>query len=147
MLVIGIGNSMRRDDGAGPAVVRLLRERKLPGLAAVEHPGDGLALLELWSGHDRVWLVDAARSGASAGVIHQFNATTTPLPRDLLHPSSHLFGVGEAVELARIQGRLPSQLLVFAIEGDNFSFGTGLTPAVMTGVHGVMAIITASMSS
>ena len=143
MLVIGAGNSMRRDDGAGPAVVQALRERGIGGLLAIEHPGDGLALLDRWSGQRRVCLVDAAHSAAPAGAIHRFDAHRGPLPGGLLHHSSHLFGVAEAIELARLRGRLPAQLLVFGIEGRDFGFGMGLSAAVEAGVCQVVTQIVA----
>ena len=141
MLVIGIGNPMRRDDGAGAAVVRRLQQLSLSGLVALEHPGDGLALIDRWSNHDRVCLVDAARSGVPVGSIQLFDVVSAPLPGNLLHYSSHLFGVVEAVELARLQGRLPEQLQVIAIEGGDFGFGTGLSSAVSAGVTQVVQSI------
>jgi len=139
-LVIGIGNSLRRDDGAGPLVVRRLEALALPGLRTLEHAGDGMALLDRWHGHPRVCVVDATRSGAAPGTVRHFDAIAKPLPRDLFHPSSHLFGVAEAVELARIQGGLPRHLEVFGIEGGDFGFGEEVSDAVTTGV---MAVVTA----
>jgi len=140
-LIIGIGNPMRRDDGAGPLVVRRLDELKLPRLRTLEHPGDGMALLDRWHGYSGVCVVDATHSGAVPGTVRYFDAVTEPLPRDLFHPSSHLFGVAEAVELARIQGGLPKVLLVFGIEGIDFGFGEGVSDRVAAGVGKVVVDI------
>jgi hydrogenase maturation protease len=52
------------------------------------------------------------------------------LPRELFHHSSHLFGIAEAVEMARSLGRLPLRLLVYGIAGEHFSYGEGLSPRV-----------------
>jgi hydrogenase maturation protease len=140
-LVIGIGNLLRRDDGAGPWVVRRLEKLTLPGLQTLEHAGDGMALLDRWHGHPRVCVVDATRSGAVPGTVRHFDTVTKPLPRDLFHPSSHLFGVAEAVELARLQGVLPGRLEVFGIEGGDFGFGEGVSDEVVTGVTEVVTAI------
>jgi hydrogenase maturation protease len=49
--------------------------------------------------------------------------------------SSHGLGLGEAVELARALGRLPSRLVVYAVEGADSSTGPGLSPAIATAVE------------
>ena len=68
-LVIGVGNALRGDDGAGLEVVR--RARALATPAATRRRRSGAAstrasagLLELWEGAGAVVLVDAIRSGA-----------------------------------------------------------------------------------
>jgi hydrogenase maturation protease len=126
-LIIGVGNGFRRDDGVGPLVAERLRAA---GFNAVEHSGEGTSLMEAWSGAETVFIVDAALSGAPPGTVHRFDATRDTLPKDLFHYSSHLFAVAEAVEMARILGRLPKLLIVYGIEGETFDFGEGLSPAV-----------------
>ncbi len=127
LLIIGIGNRFRRDDGAGPWVAERLRERGLP---AIEHSGEGAGLIEAWSAAGRVILVDAVSSGAVAGTLYRFDAAGTELPRHFFRYSSHLFGLAEAIATARALGRLPPVLIVHGIEGGDFGFGDELTPEV-----------------
>jgi hydrogenase maturation protease len=75
-------------------------------------------------------LIDAVSSGGNPGTIYQFEAQKQPISAQLSFQSTHAFGVGEAIELARVLGQLPPILLVYAIEGENFSIGIGLTPKV-----------------
>jgi hydrogenase maturation protease len=133
-LVIGVGNSWRRDDGAGPAVAR-----------AVGGPwtADPAQLLDLWAGARRAIVVDAAASGAPVGTIHRFDATAAPLPADSTRASTHAFGVADAVELARVLDRLPEELLVFAVEGEDFSIGAELTAGVARAVAALAAELSA----
>jgi hydrogenase maturation protease len=56
-LVLGVGNELRGDDGAGPAVARALRERGIP---AVEHGGDPASLIKAWASAEAVVLVAAS---------------------------------------------------------------------------------------
>lgn len=131
-LIIGVGNRDRGDDGVGPiAVDRLVAK----GIPAVEHSYDGAALIDVWEGCDRVILVDAMRSGAQAGTIRRFDASGERLPKGAFAVSSHLFGPVEAVETARALGRLPSNLIVFGIEGGSYGFGDPLSPAVQEAMH------------
>jgi hydrogenase maturation protease len=126
-LVIGVGNPWRGDDAAGLEVARRL-ERE--GVRAIAHEGDGSGLLSHWDGVDAVVVVDAATSGAAPGTVYRFAASGGPLPTRLSSSSTHALGVAEAIELARALGRLPQALVVYAIEGESFDAGEGLTPAV-----------------
>jgi hydrogenase maturation protease len=136
-LVIGVGNSYRGDDGAGIAVARKLAEQRLPGVRVMEMNGEGTSLVEAWKDAPSVLLVDAVSSGAVPGTIHRFDAQAGPLPTELEHRSSHSFGVAEAVEVARALGRLPPRLVIYGIEGKNFSPGRDLSPEVEGAVEEV----------
>jgi hydrogenase maturation protease len=125
-MVVGVGNPWRRDDGAGLEVAR-----RVGGL---EHEGDCVRLVDAFAGHDDVVVVDAAAPDGVPGAIHRFAADAEPLPAAMLRSSTHAFGVSEAIELARALGRLPRTLRVYAIEGADFTIGTGLTAAVAQAV-------------
>ena len=127
LLIIGVGNRYRRDDGVGPWVADRLRERGLP---AVEHSGEGAGLIEAWSGVARVIVVDATASGNAAGACCRLDAVVEVLPSQFFRYSSHLFGLAEAIATARTLGRLPPSLIVHGIEGADFGFGDELTPVV-----------------
>jgi hydrogenase maturation protease len=129
-MVIGVGNAWRGDDGAGLAVARRLRELSPAGVEVHELEGDATALVDTWSGADRVVVVDAAESGAPPGTVRRFDAHSGPLPVRSLRSSTHAFGVSDAVELARALGRLPGRLDVYAIEGATFTADDHLSPAV-----------------
>jgi hydrogenase maturation protease len=141
VLVIGVGNPLRGDDGAGAAVIQRLQNRLPASVATLQMDSDGVSLMEAWRGFERVILVDAACSGAAPDAIHRFDASRTELPRGLFHYSSHLFGVAEAVELARQLGRLPKRLVVYGIEGAVFTYGEGLSAAVAAAVEQVASAI------
>lgn len=132
VLVIGVGNALRRDDAAGLEIVRRVRARTKAGeIATYEHGGEMLALLDIWEGADAVVLVDAIRSGARPGTIHRVDATSAAIPVRLRCSSStHAVGIGEAIELARLLGRLPKTVLLIGVEGHRFEAGDGLSEEV-----------------
>jgi len=144
LTVIGVGNAFRGDDAAGLEVARRLSKAHDGGLRVIAHEGDQSRLVHLWSGSDLAVVVDAAHSGAPAGTVFRFDAADEPLPAQLLRGSTHAFGVAEAVELARALGRLPRELIVYAIEGESFETGTGLTPEVERAVEVVVEELTPS---
>jgi len=128
MMVIGIGNDWRSDDGAGLEVAR-----RLGGLAL---PGGPIGLVEALDGGHDVTVVDAVCSGAAPGTVHEFEAGLEPLPVALFGSSStHTLGLAEAIEIARSLGRLPARVRVLGIEGVRFEYGRGLSPEVETAVE------------
>ena len=144
VLIIGIGNRFRRDDGVGPWVADRLRERGLP---AIEHSGEGAGLIEAWSAARRVVIVDAVASGAAPGTLYRLDAADTELPRHFFRYSSHLFGLAEAIATARALGRLPPRLIVHGIEGGDFGFGDTLGPEVAAAAETVARRITEEIAA
>jgi hydrogenase maturation protease len=129
-LVIGVGNRHRHDDGVGLEVVRLVRPRLSNPGRAVEFSAEGTGLLDLWEDEGEVVVVDAVRSGAPAGTIHRLDAIgPAPFRSDAIS-STHGLSVGEAVRLGRSLGCLPRRLVIYGVEGSDFSPGVGLSEPV-----------------
>jgi hydrogenase maturation protease len=130
ILLIGIGNPYRSDDGVGLVVLRELQAKGFPDTSCIESNGDGVALMEAWTTASRVILIDAVSSGVKPGTLHRFDALAQAIPARLSFPSTHAFGVAEALQLARALHQLPASLIVYGIEGKNFTAGTDLSPEV-----------------
>jgi hydrogenase maturation protease len=141
-LIVGAGNPFRRDDGAGLATASRLRGALPGGLRVLLKEGDLAALLDDWQGSDAVFVIDATASGSEPGTIRRYEAHERPLPSGFSRSSTHSFGVAEAVELARALGQLPARLVVFGIEGRDFTAGEGLSPDVEAAVDEVVRRVT-----
>ncbi len=141
ILVIGIGNEYRGDDGVGLVVARELRTKNLPDMLIIESSGDGATLMEAWKAAPSVIVIDAASSGRAPGTIHRFDAVMQPIPTGFSFHSTHAFGVAEAIGLAQALQQLPPRLIVYAIEGKNFTAGVGLSPRVAKAVQKVITQI------
>jgi hydrogenase maturation protease len=135
LLIIGVGNEFRQDDGAGIAVARRLKSLGMPSVRIAELGGEGTELLDLFHEAESVIIVDATSSGAEPGTVHCFDLYITALPHGLARSSSHSFGVAEAIELARTLGQLPEACLVYGIEGKAFDYGNELSPEVTSAVE------------
>jgi hydrogenase maturation protease len=135
--VIGVGNEYRRDDGVGLAVAARLRGRVPPGVDVVGCEQEPSRLIEAWQGATAAFVVDAAGSGTEPGTLHRFDASEGAIPQRIFRSSTHAFGVGEAIELARALGKLPSRVVVYGVEGGEFAAGEGLTASVEAAVEPV----------
>ena len=136
--MVGLGSPDRGDDAVGRAVARSV-EARLPGVVVVDHE-DPTSLLDLWSGHDLVVVVDAVRSGAPVGTVHwlETGEMGTPVTARAWthtgHGGTHAIGLAEMVELGRALGRLPARLVVVGIEAESFDHGAPLTAQVAAAV-------------
>ena len=153
MLVIGIGNEFRQDDGVGIVVARQVKAAARPGVEVYERSGEGTDLIAAWEGRDTVIVIDAVASGAADGTVHRFVIDahgadeTAPFPSSrIFRGTSHQVGLGEGIELARLLGQLPRRLIVYGIESRAFGEGVGLTAPVAAAGAQVAARILADLS-
>ncbi len=137
IMVVGVGNPDRGDDGIGPLVARRLAPRLPADVALRVCRGDVLALIDGWAGYDALVCIDAAASMGIPGRIHRIDLGVAPLPRDLAPISSHACGIAEAVALARALDCAPSRIVVYAIEGSCFEAGAGLSREAVQAAHDV----------
>lgn len=146
MVVIGIGNDDRCDDGAGRAVVRRLRGRLPAHAELAELDGEATSLLAMLDGADAAILIDACLSDCVPGTVQRFDAARAPLPSARFNLSTHGLGLAEAIELARSLGQLPASCVVYAIEADSLEQGRTLSAAVAAAVDTVAARVQAEVS-
>jgi hydrogenase maturation protease len=140
-VLIGVGNALRSDDGAGVAVAtRVSREEC--GIDVVICEQEPTRLLDAWADADVALVVDAVSSGAPPGTVHRFEASEQPVPASVFRGSTHAFGVADVIELGRTLGRLPRCVRVFGIEGETFAAGEHLSPAVASAVERLAAELT-----
>ena len=137
MLVIGVGNELRGDDGAGLAVARRLARGTRPtGSRCVEQQGEPIdAAGRRWAGADAVVIVDAIalrRAGRHDPPGRRDRRAVSP--RAARDASTHAIGLGDAIELARTLGRLPARIVVHAVEGRRFDAGIGLSVEIEAAV-------------
>jgi hydrogenase maturation protease len=134
VVVIGVGNALRGDDGAGLAVAEEVRARSAETVEVRICEEEPSRLIDALGDADVAIIADAVSTGAAGGTVHRFDASAVALPARELRSSTHALGISETLELARALGRLPQQTVVFGIEGLDFTAHEGLTPTVAEGV-------------
>ena len=135
-LVLGFGNPLWGDDGAGIEAVNRLAEKAIPDEACVEAaglPGFGLAA---WlqdarlSSLQRLVLVDAARMGQAPGVWRRFTPEEVHLIARGGIVSLHEAGLSSGLALSQALGLLPEEVLFYAVEPGSLEDGPGLSAQV-----------------
>jgi hydrogenase maturation protease len=146
VVVIGVGNDFRHDDGAGPAVVARLRELAPPGIRLIVTDGEPTRLIDAWAGAALAVVVDAVRAAVPRpGTVHRLVVDRPAVPAGRA-ASSHGCGFDDAVGLALALDRMPGRLIVHAIEAADLTQGPGLTPPVADAVGVVAAAVLDDLS-
>ncbi len=146
MIVIGLGNRFRQDDAVGLVVAQRLLKKVLSDVQVIEHDGDPLDLLTIWSGCELAILVDALNSPGDVGEIHRFDPDTDLPPRRETIFSSHGHSLWDAFELADLLGQRPERVIVFAISGSRFDYGEDLSPEVDRAIDSTISCVLARLS-
>ncbi|WP_055558008.1 hydrogenase maturation protease [Streptomyces sp. NBRC 110028] len=130
VVVIGVGNAFRRDDGAGPDVIEALRARAFEDTLLTDSDGEPGRMLGLWGPQDAVIVVEVVHAHPGRpGRLHTLTAEWTARCA-ARSASTHALGLGETFALAAALDRMPRELTVYAVEGADFGFGRGLSSAV-----------------
>ncbi|HET9552358.1 MAG TPA: hydrogenase maturation protease [Anaeromyxobacteraceae bacterium] len=134
VLVLCLGNALRRDDAVALHVAAALRADPPEGAEVATSARAGLYLLDDMEGFDRVVVVDAVRTGShSPGEVHALDLEALHAPAG---PSPHAVGLPSALALARASGApVPSRVALVLVEvAEMETIGEGLTPAVAAAV-------------
>jgi len=141
--VVGFGNTLVADDGAGPAAVERLRGLGLPaGLRAEQGGEDALRLGRLWEGEADVWLIDALVRGARPGTVHRLgHEEVLAVPQR--HAGAHRLSLPECLRwLCLAEPRMAAvRYRLWGVEPEQLDLREGLTPAVAAGVLSVIGEI------
>lgn len=146
VVVFGVGNADRGDDGVGPAVAGRLLGRDLPGVRVVS-PAEPVDLLDDSASAELVVVVDAVRSGRPPGTLLVRDAHREPLPEWTGAGGTHALGLDAAVELLRALGRMPRQLVLVGVEAATFQTGAPMSPPVRDAVPAAVGLVVAVAGS
>ncbi len=141
--VVGIGNVLAADDGAGIRVVeQFRRSMNDTRIRCAQTEEGGLDILGCLEGCDKAIIIDAAQTNARpAGSITSL--TLHPPFTPASHCSLHPLGVDAVLAFGSMLGmRMPDEVTLYAIEGaDVETFGGPCSREVSTAIPEVVALV------
>ncbi|MBN1862328.1 MAG: hydrogenase maturation protease [Dehalococcoidales bacterium] len=129
-LVLGIGNPILGDDGAGIEIARRLKERA-PDVAVEETNEAAISLLDLITGYDKLIIIDSIKTGkGKPGELYKLSLEDLGVNLDCA--SFHGMDIATAFEVGESLGcDMPRSVSIYAVEvKDNSNFAEGCTPEV-----------------
>jgi hydrogenase maturation protease len=135
--VIGCGNVYAGDDAVGPLVISRLQAAGLPGYVACFDAGtSGIDAALAFRDASEVIVIDACRSGHPPGTIFELNQQEIASLKEAARPNFHTLRWDQAIAVAdQFCQPAPTTITVFLVEGQNFSLGDAVTPAVADAVE------------
>jgi hydrogenase maturation protease len=135
-VIIGLGNTVLRDDGAGVYAARLLGERlRGSGIDVIEAELAGLDIIEKLRGYERAVIIDTIQLGGERpGTI--FRITPEDVPTTPRLASFHDVDLVTALALGRRLGfSMPDEVVIFAVQAEDvLTLGEGCLPAVAAAI-------------
>ena len=147
-LVLGLGNVLCTDDGAGVAALhRLLREHRLAdGVLALDGGTLGLSLLPLVERAERVVIVDAIRGdGPPGSPVRVEGEEVASAVYERLSP--HQIGVADLLGGAALLGRYPSRVVIVGVVPASIELGLGCTEVVADAIPGLVDRVVAELDA
>ena len=142
ILILGVGNLLRKDDGVGVQAVRRLQELALPGGVKVLDAGTaGIGLLDLLEGYERAVIIDAAEMGLHPGSVVKFRPEATQFRTPDLRLSLHSADVAGVLELARLLGKRLPELAVIGVQPRDTGWGTEMSVEVLAEMRHVVDLV------
>src|SRR5579859_1584557 len=151
ILVVGMGNVLRHDDGFGVEIARrLAADPELPaGVHVIEIGIGGMHLVqELMTGYAAVIVIDALDRGSAPGTLHVLDAEVPDLAdwtesgrQDIL-ADAHLTTPAKALILAKALGVLPPRVFIVGCQpAEVDAIGIGLSAVVEQVVPRTLACV------
>ena len=135
ILVYGIGNPGRRDDGLGPALVELLEAARLEGVDLDSNYQLNIEDALACSKHDTVIFADASETAETPFAFIRLEPS-----REIAFTTHELSPAAVLALCEELYGRRP-QAWVMAIRGHEWDIGEGLSPEAEVCLSAALAFL------
>ena len=135
ILVMGIGNLLLQDEGAGVRVIEALENKYVmpAGVELLDGGTSGIELLYYIEGRDVLILVDVVRNGGNSGTLYRFEGEEVPaLFQKKISP--HQLGISDLLATAKLIDKMPEKVVLFGIEPKCIDTGLELTAEVTSSI-------------
>jgi len=146
-IVLGLGNLVHADDGAGVHAIHALQrdERVPPGIALIDGGTQGLALLAHIACAARVLVIDAIDAGQPPGTLLRFEGSALKgLPGK---SSIHQLGFADMMIALELLGESPGGVVLIGIQRSSTEWGAELTPVVERALPGLIDCVIAELKA
>jgi hydrogenase maturation protease len=147
ILVAGVGNLLKSDDGLGPHIIERLKEVQLPANVDLLDLGtSGMDILHYCANYGKVIFVDAIRLGKPPGTVYRIRPREVEVPddelRNVIYMSMHEIDLERVISLGKRLGKMPEDLVIIGCEPKEISMvKMGLTEEVSSTIPNIMRLI------
>ena len=139
MLIVGLGNYIMGDDGAGVKLIEELRNDKIPGNVKLIEAGTApIKHLKTISISKKIIAVDAVKGGEKPGTFYELSL------KDFQKSGAndlHGFTLYDVIKTAKSMTGFPAETTIYGIEPQKISDSTNLTKPVQNAITRLKNII------
>ena len=139
VLVMGVGNTLLKDDGIGIHVTRALKPRA--DIKIIDGGTIGLSLLPEIEDADAVIIVDASEIGEHPGSVRIFRNREIDRQLSGKKKTVHEVALADLFSAAAIRGKCPARRALIAIQPASTDWGLEPTPEVEAAIPRACAAI------
>ena len=146
-VILGVGNTIRADEGVGVRVVEALeRDYKLPeGVVAIDGGTSSMEMLEDLSDLDFLVVVDAITDHKPPGTLIKLEGDAVPVffRRNL---SPHGIGLSDVLAALEFMGKSPQETIILGVQPLSLELSTELTPEIASRVPTLVGQVVEEMT-
>lgn len=140
-IVLGLGNTLNKDEGLGVHALEALEERLerlAPNVEFLDGGVLGINLLPWVEDSSHLLVLDAINAGAAPGTLIELERDEIPLYANI-KLSDHQITFQEVLGLASFRNRLPANLHMVGLQPADISIGVGMSNAIQVMIPQVLA--------
>jgi hydrogenase maturation protease len=131
IVVIGVGNLLMKDEGAGIHAIRELEQLNLSSDVVLVDGGTSPDLIACTRAGAKMIIIDAAKAGGEPGAIYRFHPEDLAAEKTEL-ASAHQMGVVENLAMMELAGNKPAEVIIIGIEPAEIDWGMELSPTLQS---------------
>jgi hydrogenase maturation protease len=153
ILVAGVGNLLKNDDGLGIHLIEKLKEIKLPDNVEIMDLGtSGMDILHHSENFDKIIFLDAIKVGKSPGTVYRIKPRYVEVKenslRDIIYMSMHEIDLEKVIALGRKLGQIPDDIVIIGCEPKETNLmKIGLTKEVETAIPNIIQLVREELNS
>ena len=146
VLVLGIGNILLSDEGAGVKAVEELQNRYdcSDAVEIVDGGTSGIELLSYFDDRSHILIIDAVKTGNKPGAIVRIEDPPAFFQKKI---SPHQIGLADVLGLAAITDNLPRNVTLFGIEPKQLTTGLDLSHEVASNLGRLVDMVAEELKS
>lgn len=142
IMVMGVGNILMTDEGAGiHALAELAKQELPPGTELLEGGTAGMELLHLIEDVDHLVIIDSVEGGTEPGAIFRFKPDDISVIPSEFNVSFHQVGLIEVLKMGQILGKLPRSVVIFGIQPYSLDWGMELSQPVSAKMPALIKLV------
>jgi hydrogenase maturation protease len=148
ILVVGLGNILLQDEGAGVRLVERIEERfEIPdGVEVLDGGTSGMELIHTIAGRDALIVCDTVRSDRPPGTVLRIAGEELPaFFRTKLSP--HQLGLSDVLATLTLLEKVPPSVVLIGIVPQDLDLGTELSPPIEAALDEAQTLLIAEIES